>query len=99
MSDSRLPWLIAEESRSRSALQRMLVKRWVVAEWRISANNRRARFYRLTTAGKKQLASSREYWSRFAGAVYKVLETAPSARCRSETVFDPQQTRASVDTA
>ena len=39
-----------------SALQRMLVKGWVLAEWKISANNRRARFYRLTTAGKKQLA-------------------------------------------
>jgi len=38
------------------------------------------KFYRLTIAGKKQLAASRDYWARFAGAVFKVLETAPAAR-------------------
>ena len=47
----------------------------IVAEWGITEHNRRAKFYRLTTAGKKQLAASRDYWSRFAGAVFKVLET------------------------
>src|SRR4029077_18530743 len=39
------------------ALQRMLIKGWVVAEWKQSENNRRARFYRLTPAGRKQLTS------------------------------------------
>jgi len=52
----------------------------IVAEWGITDQNRRAKFYRLTTAGKKQLAASRDYWARFAGAVFKVLETAPAAR-------------------
>ena len=45
--------LTIEEGSLYPALQRMLVKRWVSAEWKMSANNRRARFYTLTTAGKK----------------------------------------------
>ena len=44
-----------EEGSLYPALQRMLVKGWVVAEWKTSANNRRARFYTLTPAGRKQL--------------------------------------------
>src|SRR5262245_63734222 len=44
-----------EEGSLYSGLQRMLVKGWVLARWKVSANNRRARFYTLTTAGKKQL--------------------------------------------
>src|SRR5437763_4689502 len=47
--------LTIEEGSLYPALQRMLVKGWVLTEWRTSANNRRARFYTLTTAGKKQL--------------------------------------------
>src|SRR5436309_14505690 len=47
--------LTIEEGSLYPALQRILVKRWVVAEWKMSPNNRRARFYRLTTAGKRQL--------------------------------------------
>jgi len=50
----------------------------IESEWGTSENNRRAKFYRLTAAGKKQLALSRDYWARFAGAVFKVLETAPT---------------------
>ena len=47
--------LTVEEGSLYPALQRMLVKGWVSAEWKTSANNRRARFYKLTAAGKKQL--------------------------------------------
>ena len=47
--------LTIEEGSLYPALQRMLVKGWVSAEWKISASNRRARFYTLTPAGKKQL--------------------------------------------
>ena len=47
--------LTIEEGSLYPALQRMLVKGWVSAKWKISANNRRARFYTLTTAGKTQL--------------------------------------------
>ena len=62
------------------ALHKLEERGLIVAEWGITEHNRRAKFYRLTTAGKKQLAASRDYWARFAGAVYKVLETAPTAR-------------------
>ncbi|MGH9401295.1 MAG: PadR family transcriptional regulator, partial [Terriglobia bacterium] len=47
--------LDVEEGSLYPALQRMLIKGWVVAEWRPSENNRRARYYRLTAAGKNQL--------------------------------------------
>src|SRR3954463_13266826 len=47
--------LTIEEGSLYPALQRMLVKKWVVAAWRISVNNRRARFYTLTAAGRTQL--------------------------------------------
>src|SRR4051812_41575494 len=47
--------LTIEEGSLYPALQRMLTKGWVLAEWKISTNNRRARVYRLTAAGKKQL--------------------------------------------
>jgi len=47
------------ESSLYPALQRLLLNGWVKAEWGVSENNRRARFYSLTTAGKKQLAAER----------------------------------------
>ena len=62
------------------ALHRMEARGLIEAEWGLSENNRKAKFYRLTTAGKKQLAASRDYWARFAGAVFKVLETSPAPR-------------------
>ena len=49
--------LTIEEGSLYPALQRMLVKGWVSAEWKISANNRRARYYTLTTAGRSSSAS------------------------------------------
>src|SRR5215213_11328603 len=72
--------LQVEEGSLYPALHKLEERGLIVAEWGITENNRRAKFYRLTTAGKKQLAASRDYWARFAGAVYKVLETAPTAR-------------------
>jgi DNA-binding PadR family transcriptional regulator len=47
---------------------------WITAEWGVSENNRRARFYRLTARGRKQLAAEREKWARITGAVALVLE-------------------------
>jgi len=52
----------------------MLVKGWVSAEWKSSANNRRARFYRLTTAGKKQLGVEEARFSQMSGAIMRVLK-------------------------
>lgn len=64
------------ESSLYPALQRLLLNGWVKAEWGASENNRRARFYNLTTAGRKQLAVEREQFSRMIGAIQKVLEMA-----------------------
>jgi len=57
------------------ALQRMLVKGWVSAAWKTSANNRRARFYTLTTAGKKQLGVEESRFSQMFGAIMRVMKT------------------------
>jgi PadR family transcriptional regulator PadR len=67
--------LTIEEGSLYPALQRMLVKRWVLAEWKISANNRRARFYKLTTAGKKQLGIEESRFSQMFGAIMRVMKT------------------------
>src|SRR6187397_1169743 len=56
--------LTIEEGSLYPALQRMLVKGWVLARWKISANNRRARFYTLTTAGKQQLGVEESRFSQ-----------------------------------
>jgi transcriptional regulator len=57
-------------------LQRLLIKGWVVAEWGVSINNRRARYYRLTPAGRKQLASEMAAYQRVAAAIARVLTPA-----------------------
>jgi transcriptional regulator len=64
------------ESSLYPALQRLLINGWVVAEWGASENNRRARYYILTAAGRKQLVSERAEFSRVVGAIQKVLEMA-----------------------
>ena len=67
--------LTIEEGSLYPALQRMLVKGWVSARWRISANNRRARFYTLTTAGKAQLGVEESRFSEMFGAIMRVMKT------------------------
>jgi PadR family transcriptional regulator PadR len=64
------------ESSLYPALQRLLLNGWVKAEWGASENNRRARFYTLTPAGRKQLASEREDFNRMIAAIQKVLQSA-----------------------
>lgn len=61
------------ESSLYPALQRLLLKGWVKAEWGASENNRRARFYTLTAAGRKQLAGERAEFDRLIVAIHKVL--------------------------
>ena len=58
------------------ALNRMLVKGWLVAEWGISENNRKARFYRLTPEGRKQLARDTETFDPLVNAIQRVLRMA-----------------------
>jgi PadR family transcriptional regulator len=70
--------LSVEEGSLYPALHRLEERGLITAEWGTTERNRRAKFYRLTTTGKKHLKQSYDYWSRFAGAVSKVLETAPT---------------------
>ena len=58
------------------ALQRLLRRGWVEAEWAPSENNRRARYYRITRAGRRQLEAEMADWRRAAGAVERVLRLA-----------------------
>ena len=67
--------LTVEEGSLYPALQRMLVKGWVVAEWRVSANNRRARFYTRTATGRKQLGIVHSRFTEMAGAIMRVMKT------------------------
>jgi transcriptional regulator len=62
------------ESSLYPALQRLLLNGWVQAEWGASENNRRARYYTLTAAGRKQLEAERKEYRRMIGAIDKVLE-------------------------
>src|SRR5687768_10909118 len=64
------------ESSLYPALQRLLLNGWVKAEWGASENNRRARYYTLTAAGRKRLGAEREEFERLIGAIQKVLQTA-----------------------
>ncbi len=58
------------------ALYRLEAKGWIGSEWGNSENNRRARFYELTRAGRKQLSEETESWERFVAAVGRVLEAS-----------------------
>ena len=62
------------ESALYPALQRILLNGWAKAEWGLSEANRRARYYRLTPAGRKQLAGEREEFERMVRAIQDVLE-------------------------
>ncbi len=67
--------LQVEEGSLYPALQRMLLKGWVTAEWGVTAGNRRARYYRLTAAGRKQLQTELAQFQRVNGAIQRVLQT------------------------
>jgi len=64
------------ESSLYPALQRLLLNGWVEAEWGHSENNRRARYYTITRAGRKHLASERAEFNEIMGAIQRVLRTA-----------------------
>jgi transcriptional regulator len=66
--------ILLEEGTLYPALHRLERKGWVDAEWGVSANNRRARFYRLTPAGRRELQRATETWTRFARAVHLILQ-------------------------
>jgi PadR family transcriptional regulator PadR len=67
-----------EEGSLYPALHRLTRRGWVSAEWGVSENNRRARYYSLTAVGRKQLRRETAEWSRFIAAVGKVLQSQPA---------------------
>jgi len=58
------------------ALYRMEERGWIVSEWGVSENNRRAKFYKLTKTGRQQLAAQSVNWKRISQAVMRVLQSA-----------------------
>ena len=68
--------LLVEEGSLYPALQRMLIKGWVRAQWGVTAGNRRARYYQLTAAGRKQLGVELSQFERVIGAITRVIQMA-----------------------
>jgi len=58
------------------ALHRLETQGWIASEWGASENNRRAKYYKLTAAGWKQLLTETDTWRRFTGAVEQILKTS-----------------------
>ena len=67
--------LQVEEGSLYPALHRMERRGWVASEWGLSENNRRAKYYRLTAEGRRQLRAEAGTWATFATAVHKVLSS------------------------
>jgi PadR family transcriptional regulator PadR len=63
-----------------TSLHRMAKRGWITSAWGLSENNRRAKYYRLTTDGRRQLKADAAKWTRYAEALFKILRaTAPGA--------------------
>jgi len=71
--------LIVNQGTVYLCLVRLVQKRWITAEWGVSDNNRKAKFYSLTKAGRKQLQAETENWERVAGVMGRVLDPQPGA--------------------
>jgi transcriptional regulator len=70
--------LLVEHGALYPALQRLEERAWISAKWGISSNNRKARFYSLTAAGRKQLVKETTKWNRIAKAIARILGSAAS---------------------
>ncbi len=68
--------LVMEDAALYQALHRLEARRWIQAEWGASENNRRAKYYSLTAAGRRQLRDEVSLWRRYADAMVKVIEEA-----------------------
>jgi transcriptional regulator len=67
--------LKVEEGALYPALHRLEVRGWLKSAWGVSDNNRRAKYYRLSALGRRELDRESEYWSRVAAAVTRVMQT------------------------
>jgi PadR family transcriptional regulator PadR len=65
--------LLVEHGALYPALQRLEERGWISAKWGVSTNNRKARFYALTAAGRKQLVEETNKWKRLTGAIARIL--------------------------
>ena len=65
--------LVVQQGSLYPALQRMRRRGWIASEWRVTENNRRARYYLLTAAGRRQLGIERAAWDRASAAINAVL--------------------------
>jgi PadR family transcriptional regulator, regulatory protein PadR len=70
--------LMVEEGSLYPALHRMAKRGWVKAEWGVSENNRRAKYYSLTAAGRKQLVAEAAAWDRFTSVISQVMTGQPA---------------------
>lgn len=68
--------LRVEEGALYPALHRLQVRGLLAAEWGVSDNNRRAKFYRLTAEGRRQLVQEASYWARMTAGIARIMETA-----------------------
>ena len=68
--------LRVEEGALYPALHRLELRGLLAAEWGLSDNNRRAKYYRLTAAGRKRLAVEAEHWERMTAAIGRIMQTA-----------------------
>ena len=71
--------LAIEEGALYTSLHRMEKRGWIESEWGLSENNRRAKYYALTSKGRQQLRAEATAWTRYAEAVFKVLQATESA--------------------
>ena len=76
ISDTTDDDLQIEEGALYTALHRMEKRGWLESEWGLSEKNRKAKYYLLTSLGRKQLRTKSAVWTRYAQAVFKVLQTA-----------------------
>jgi transcriptional regulator len=70
--------ILVEDRALYLALHRLEERRLVESEWGLTENNRRARYYQLTRAGRKQLQVREEHWTRYAEAVFRILRSTES---------------------
>ncbi|HEX4165826.1 MAG TPA: PadR family transcriptional regulator [Bryobacteraceae bacterium] len=70
--------LLVEEGALYPALYRMEAKGWIAAEWRLTGNNRRAKYYKITRKGRKHLQAQMEAWQAYSVAVGKIMNATHS---------------------
>ena len=82
--------LVVQQGSLYPALQRMRRRGWVRSEWRLTENNRRARYYALTTVGQRQLGLERAAWDRASAAINAVLSGWATIGLRGPAELIPQ---------